>query len=253
MLRNSISRRGFSLLRLGYAANIAFRRPSALHIATYRTSSLHRSGFNTIRFSYSNKSLMARTYSTDVAEAAEMGEPKHTLFVGRCLPETTIDEIKGLFNKATNVRMPVNRVTGLPKGYAFVEFASEEDLKAAAQRTDFGGKPYVVNTATSTEARKVFVGNLSYDCTRDNIRDALATFGEVVSVRVPTDRITGKPRGFAFVLFAKEEAAKSAVERQFLEIGGRMAALKIVSGTPASRAPGGMEERGFRANRFRQV
>jgi len=235
MLRNS-SRRGFSLLRLGLAANITYHRPSSLLIlANYRTSSFHT--FNAIRSSsYTNKRLIARSYSTEGgSEAADFSAEgnKNTLFVGRCTPETTIEELKGIFKNAVTVRMPVNRVTGLPKGYAFIEFATQEELKAASQKTDFGGKPYVINTASSTEARKVFVGNLSYDCTRDNIRDALSVFGEVVSVRVPSDRITGKPRGFAFVLFAKEEAAKAAVDRQFLELGGRMAAIKVASGSTA--------------------
>ncbi|MHC5051648.1 MAG: RNA recognition motif domain-containing protein, partial [Planctomycetota bacterium] len=43
------------------------------------------------------------------------------------------------------------------------------------------------------------MGNLSYDATEDDLRDAFAQYGEVSSVNVITDRDTGRPRGFAFV------------------------------------------------------
>jgi RNA recognition motif-containing protein len=47
----------------------------------------------------------------------------------------------------------------------------------------------------------VFVGNLSFDVTREELVEAFGAVGRVVDAKVPTDRETGRPRGFAFVEF----------------------------------------------------
>ena len=46
---------------------------------------------------------------------------------------------------------------------------------------------------------KIYVGNLSFDVTEEELREEFASFGEVESVTIPTDRYSGRPRGFAFV------------------------------------------------------
>ena len=60
-------------------------------------------------------------------------------------------------------------------------------------------------------AKNVYVGNMSYDTSQDRLRELFETYGEVVSVNIITDRDTGRPRGFAFVEMATEEAAKAAI------------------------------------------
>ncbi|MGD9146453.1 MAG: RNA-binding protein [Anaerolineae bacterium] len=57
----------------------------------------------------------------------------------------------------------------------------------------------------------LYVGNLNYDTTEDTLRGVFAEHGEVESVRVITDRYTGRSRGFAFVEMASEEAAAKAI------------------------------------------
>ena len=52
---------------------------------------------------------------------------------------------------------------------------------------------------------KVFVGNMSFDTTREQLQELFAQAGEVTEVVVPTDRMSGRPRGFAFVSFATDE------------------------------------------------
>lgn len=59
--------------------------------------------------------------------------------------------------------------------------------------------------------KKVYVGNMSYDTTEDKLRDLFEAHGEVTSVNVVTDRNTGRPRGFAFVEMATDEAARAAI------------------------------------------
>ena len=60
---------------------------------------------------------------------------------------------------------------------------------------------------------KVFVGNLSFDTTRERLQEVFAQAGEVTEVAMPTDRMSGRPRGFAFVSFATDEAAAAAIQK----------------------------------------
>ncbi|MFW5875542.1 MAG: RNA recognition motif domain-containing protein, partial [Myxococcota bacterium] len=69
---------------------------------------------------------------------------------------------------------------------------------------------------------KVFVGNLNFATTKDELTSAFSEVGEVVDVHVPADRETGRPRGFAFVQFSSPEAAAAAITRfDGQELGGR--------------------------------
>ena len=60
-------------------------------------------------------------------------------------------------------------------------------------------------------AKKVYIGNMSYDTTEGKLQELFAAHGEVASVSVITDRYTGRPRGFAFVEMATGEAAEAAI------------------------------------------
>ena len=59
--------------------------------------------------------------------------------------------------------------------------------------------------------KNVYVGNMSYDTTQDTLRELFGAHGEITSVNIITDRVTGRPRGFAFVEMATEEAASAAI------------------------------------------
>ena len=57
------------------------------------------------------------------------------------------------------------------------------------------------------------MGNLSFDVTREELIEAFGAAGRVVDAKVPTDRETGRPRGFAFVEFESEDAARRCIEQ----------------------------------------
>lgn len=57
---------------------------------------------------------------------------------------------------------------------------------------------------------RLYVGNLSYSTTKETLEQTFGQHGEIVSVNVITDRQTGRPKGFAFVELATEEAAEAA-------------------------------------------
>jgi len=69
---------------------------------------------------------------------------------------------------------------------------------------------------------KIYVGNLPFSSTEDELRDVFGQHGDVESVAVITDRDTGRPRGFAFVEMADADSAANAIKAlDGSELGGR--------------------------------
>ena len=58
---------------------------------------------------------------------------------------------------------------------------------------------------------KLYVGNLAYDVTEDELAAEFGTYGKVESVAVPSDKLSGRPRGFAFVEMASKSEAEAAI------------------------------------------
>ncbi len=73
---------------------------------------------------------------------------------------------------------------------------------------------------------KLFVGNVSFETTKAEIEKLFSEMGEIAEVFLPTDRESGRPRGFAFVEFTDSSAAQRATERfDGFELNGR--ALRV--------------------------
>jgi RNA recognition motif-containing protein len=86
---------------------------------------------------------------------------------------------------------------------------------------------------------KLFVGNLSFNTTENDLNDAFAAYGTVVETNLMMDRETGRPRGFGFVTMSSPEEAQKAIEAlNGKEVDGR--ALTVNVARPREeRAPGG--------------
>src|SRR6187431_1415447 len=84
------------------------------------------------------------------------------------------------------------------------------DLSSVASSSD-NGRRRETREGDSAISNKVFVGNLSFDVTRDELIEAFGAAGKVVDAKVPTDRETGRPRGFAFEEFEDDEAAMKSI------------------------------------------
>jgi cold-inducible RNA-binding protein len=59
----------------------------------------------------------------------------------------------------------------------------------------------------------IYVGNLSYDSTEQEIQELFSGFGDIASVKVITDKFSGRSKGFAFVEMASKDQAESAIEQ----------------------------------------
>ena len=85
----------------------------------------------------------------------------------------------------------------------------------------------------------IYVGNLPYSATEDQLREAFSAFGEVSSVNLITDKFTGESKGFGFVEMSDNAAADSAIKGlNDTAMGGRN--LKVNQAKPrAERSKGG--------------
>lgn len=88
-------------------------------------------------------------------------------------------------------------------------------------------------------SKKLYIGNLPYNCTPDEVRALFSEHGEVVSVNLISDRYTGQPRGFGFVEMEDEGADKAIAALDNSDFGGRN--IKV---NPARPREGGGGRRG---------
>jgi cold-inducible RNA-binding protein len=82
-------------------------------------------------------------------------------------------------------------------------------------------------------SKKLYVGNLSFQTTEDDLTGLFATTGEVESVRIITDRDTGRSRGFGFVEMSADNAEKAIAQFNGTEFRGR--ALAVNEARPLGR------------------
>ncbi len=161
----------------------------------------------------------------------------------------------------SSVRIPTFEDSGKKRGIAFVEFASKDDVNKALELNgeDLMGRylNIVLSTAkASTTPRAkvafsqrelsakpegcntVFVGNLSYEATEDDLREAFSACGAVSSVRIANDYETGRSKGFGHVEFESTESVDAAVAMAGSEVAGRQIRVDY-AGASASREGGG--------------
>ena len=85
---------------------------------------------------------------------------------------------------------------------------------------------------------KLFVGNLSFNTTENDLQDAFAAHGQVVEANLMMDRMTGRSRGFAFITYSTpEEAQKAIAAMHGAQLDGR--ALTVNIARPKEERPRG--------------
>src|SRR3974377_532433 len=85
-----------------------------------------------------------------------------------------------------------------------------------------GASGELCRTAQQIMSTKLFVGNLDFKVTENDLQDAFAAHGTVVEANLVMDRMTGRPRGFALVTMSSpEEAQKATAALNGRELGGR--------------------------------
>ena len=183
--------------------------------------------------------------------AAVTDDPSsRTVFVGRLSWNVDNDWLKSEFEECGEVvgaRVQMDRNTGKSRGFAYVEFVDPTSVEKALQLSgkEIDNRPIHVDRSTNNksssgpgnanEARRtaygdktnppssvLFVGNMSWDASEDSLWEVFAEYGDIKNVRVPTDRESGKVKGFGYVEFFDIESAKKAFgDAQGKEVLGR--------------------------------
>jgi RNA recognition motif-containing protein len=88
-------------------------------------------------------------------------------------------------------------------------------------------------------SNKIFVGNLSFDTTENDLQDAFAAHGTVTETNMMMDRETGRPRGFGFVTMSTADEAQKAIAALNGKVLGGRALTVNVAKPREERPPGG--------------
>ncbi len=95
-------------------------------------------------------------------------------------------------------------------------------------------------------SNKLFVGNLSFDTTENDLQDAFAAFGTVTETNLMMDRMTNRPRGFGFVTMSSADEAQKAIDGlNGKDLGGRALTVNVAKPREERPAGGGGGRREF--------
>jgi len=204
-----------------------------------------------------------------------IGNEEAKLFVAG-LPDSVTEEVlKQIFEatggKVVSVSLPKDRTTGRPRGFGFVTMGTPAEAQAARDQLDGsmqGGRSISVRPfqaeppkrgeggpmssgprsgpgggprgAPQAPDRTLYIGNLPYDCTQQEVEQLISTVtgeGQVQRVHLPVDQ-DGRKRGFGFVTMASSESAKTAADQlKTADIRGRRLIVNIAH--PKGERPAG--------------
>ncbi|KAI9805649.1 MAG: hypothetical protein M1833_005141 [Piccolia ochrophora] len=174
------------------------------------------------------------------------------IWIGNLPFTATKDDLKGFLtghdtiaeSDITRIHLPLEqlatpktpkKVAPQNKGFAYVDFSSESGFKAALlfSETLLRGRRVLIKDAKSFEGRpsqpkekvdnakaqprslsssKIFVGNLAFDATEEDLRNHFRPCGGIDTIHIATFQDSGKCKGFAWVCFETAEAAQAAVK-----------------------------------------
>lgn len=96
-------------------------------------------------------------------------------------------------------------------------------------------------------SNKLFVGNLSFNTTENDLNDAFAAFGSVTEANLMMDRMSGRPRGFGFVTMSSAAEAQAAIDGlNGKELDGRALTVNVAKPREERSGGGGGGRREFR-------
>lgn len=162
--------------------------------------------------------------------------------------EDRLRQVFGEFGPVTDIFLPSDRNTGRPRGFGFVTMGTRPAAESAIAKMDqsqLDGRTVRVNeskprgegpadrergfgpggmggfNSSGRPEVKLYVGNLSFDTPEETVRKLFEDQGQVVDCFLPTDRDTGRVRGFAFVTMVSADAEKACRNLNGYELDGR--------------------------------
>ncbi|CAL4080950.1 unnamed protein product [Meganyctiphanes norvegica] len=162
-------------------------------------------------------------------------DPKCKLFVGGLDPYTTEENLKTYFEKYGDVQVKLNKNpdTGKSRGFAFLTFNSVSNVdKAQSERPhkidgkSVGTKRVLpkdeYGMADNSQVKKLFVGGIRGNVEEEDIRKQFGEYGKIVTVHIPSDKESGKQKGFIFIEFDDPDAVDKACQyKDDIKISGK--------------------------------
>jgi len=177
-----------------------------------------------------------------------------TVYVEGLPFESTEDEVMNFFKpgKVLEVRLPKWHDSGRLRGYGHVLFSTPDEATAALSldgkmlknrylKVDRPMTPRTMQTKDPSTiirppgCKTIFVKNLPYDCTENQVHDAFFVFGKITNIRLAVWGHTKQLKGFGYVDFKSEESAEIAMKKCAvtpLSINGRPATCDFETGVP---------------------
>lgn len=178
------------------------------------------------------------------------------LFIRGLSSDTTSETIRNLFSSYGELEEAIvifDKNTGKSKGFGFITFKHVDGaiiaLKEPSKKID--GRMTVTQLASAGLAnsggsssdvslRKIYVGNVPYDIPSERLLGFFLSYGEVEEGPLGFDKVTGKSKGFAFIIYKTEEGARAAIADPMKMIDGHQVVCKMAADNKKVKTQGGV-------------
>lgn len=172
-------------------------------------------------------------------EDSDMKPNSNTIYVEGISYDASEEDLESHFESICNnikeIRMPRWQDSGKPRGYAHMDFNTVEETHKALKLNGSEMLGRYLKVAVANDRRKIknvgarpkgcktiFVKNLPYDVTEDDVKKVFRIFGTVNYVRLPRWNHTGRLKGIGYVEFKREDSAEIAIKKRGdIHVGGR--------------------------------
>ncbi|MCP9263905.1 Squamous cell carcinoma antigen recognized by T-cells 3-like protein [Dirofilaria immitis] len=154
-------------------------------------------------------------------------EQRHTVFVSNLDFKLPTERLEEIFPNAKEIRLIYRGMSKLHKGFGYVDFLTEAEAREALKmdRTQIDGRPVYVSEykphdkgrnaefrySTGLERNKIFINNVHYDATEEQLKEIFAIFGKIRDIRIVTHK-SGKSKGCAYIEYENDDEAAKAVK-----------------------------------------
>jgi nucleolin len=182
--------------------------------------------------------MMSTEFDAPPTEAATK------LYIGNLGWDTSTEDLQASFAEFGNMGdcyVVIDRATGESRGFGFVTFSTEEEAQRAVEAMngrEMQGRKIRVDISkpkgsapargAQDEGNKIYIGNLGYDTTVEDLRQHFGQHGDLVDITVVTDRDSGNSRGFGFATYSSASEAQAAADSMDgFEMDGRQLRVNI--------------------------